>query len=153
MIVSMREPCSVHSFSSHWVIDWKEWVWFTCVKVRETVCRREAVTRKKASCKPYSCGNERKCGLLLCSLNVFYIKKALEWRLELPFFLWMKFLTHSKSGLCSVSQACTKWNHWWKMGRKLLIPSQAKVIVMQSPLKSVDLNSCIRHTSLEFFNH
>lgn len=74
MIVSVWEPRSVHSFSSHWVIDWKEWVWFTCVKVRETVCKREAVTRKKESCKPYSCENERKCGLLLCSVNVFYIK-------------------------------------------------------------------------------
>lgn len=52
--------------------------------------------------------SSEKCGLLLCSVNVFYIKKPLEWRPALPFFLWMDFLT-SVPWTCINGAASVRW--------------------------------------------
>lgn len=43
----------------HWVVDWKEWVWFTCLKAREMVTIQR-LWQKRASCKSNNCETEKK---------------------------------------------------------------------------------------------
>lgn len=129
----------------HCIVDWKEWVWFTCLKVREMVPIQRLWQRREQAASP-TVVRQKKCGLLLCSVNVFYIKKPLEWRLEVPFFSWINFLTQSKSSSCCLSQT------WIKMEQLLQDGKKAKVILMWSPPKT-GVNLYICHIGFKFLNH